>query len=237
MPMRARFSLTLRSALWFGLSVVLSLSITGCLQQTREISTGDFGPFSIGEDKAAVLAKLEDITDLHLVTVAPVTDAYLDPPTGQSVHELDSSDVALVWLDHHPFPLRIEYKDDVVARTWGTESECRASKPRMNIACEELKRLNSAIGVGLTRDQSYQAVLSFPTQLSKQMAASALGTSVVGESASDHRRHLLESDAWEFDGLRDQSRFSNPYYSNVTLYFSGGRLARVKHWSAPYELP
>jgi hypothetical protein len=157
----------------------------------------------------------------------------------KSVHALDGTDGVLVWLDHHPFPLRIEYEHDVVAKTWGASDECHASKPRMNVACEELKRLSATIRLGSSRVQSYQSVIDFPTQLSKQMGAFRPKPADFGTrtSTADYRSYLLSIDAWQFSGLEKQSKFEHPFNSTVTVYFTNGHLSRITHWSTPFELP
>jgi hypothetical protein len=221
--------------------LLLLLYVSGCAQQTTEISHGSYGPFSIGESKDVSLAKIERLTRVMSVEPIPAIDVQLDGPTLETLHALDANDGILVWLDHQPFPLRIELQNNVVVKKWGTDSKCIASSPRMNIACEETKRLNDAIPIGAHRSDAYKAIVGFGTPLPKQVGAFIVGLQEfrTGANASEqaYRRLILSNDAWKFEGLKDLSTYEKPFYSTVTLYFDHGHLSRIKHFSAPNEVP
>jgi hypothetical protein len=219
--------------------LLLLLYVSACAQQTTEISRGSYGPFSIGESKFVSLAKIERLTSVLSVEPIPPIDVQLSEPTLESIHALDASNGILVWLDHQPFPLRIELQNGVVVAKWGADPKCVASSPRMNYSCAELKRLNDAIPVGAHRSYAYKTIVEFVTPLSKQIGVFIVGLQEfrTGANASkqDYRRLILSNDAWKFDGLEDLSKYDKPFYSTVTLYFDHGNLSRIKHFSAKHE--
>ena len=223
------------------LLILLSFLVSGCAQQTKEVSSGTYGPFSIGESKASALAKTERIAKLRSITPVPCRELYLESPSQAALHQLDGDEGILVWLGHNPWPLRIELENNKISGTWGASSPCRASQVKMNFACEEVKRLSTALAPGMSRQETYNTIVTFQTPLSKQAGNFVVGLKEFSSSSQtteqEYRSFLLSKGGWKFDGLKELSRFNNPFYSTVTLSFEGDRLARVKHWSAPYELP
>jgi len=220
--------------------LLLLVVVSGCAQQTTEISRGSYGPFSIGESKVATLVKIERLTTVMSVEPISAVDVQLEKPTVESIHALDASDGVLVWLDHQPFPLRVELQNNVVVRTWGADSKCMASSPRMNVACAEIKRLNDAIPIGGLRGDAYKAIVGFRTPLPMTIGAFVVGlqdfrTGANG-SEQDYRRLILTNDSWRFEGLKELSKYDKPFYSTVTLYFDHGHLSRITHFSAPNEV-
>ncbi|TAK61526.1 hypothetical protein [Methylobacter sp.] len=226
--------------------VLVFMCISGC-EQTKEISHGTYGPFAIGDNKVITLEKVialektEAIRNMLFIEPIPSREVYLDGPTEESIHAVDENNGILVWLDHYPWPLRIELKDNVVVNTWGASEKCMASQPSMNIACSEIKRLANKIIIGSSRNDIYKTITSFDTELSKQ-----IGNFVVGlqefrtggnKSETGYTNLILANDAWQFNGLKQLSRFKNPFYSRVTLYFDKSHLSKIRHWSAPYEMP
>lgn len=191
--------------------------------------------------KPETLSVVENMTSITSIEPVSFEDIYLGEPTQQSIHALDKSDGILVWLEHNPFPLRIELKGNVVVNKWGASDKCIASNSRMNIACAEIIRLNNKIKIGSNRDEVYKVIIAYDTQLSKQIGNFIVGYQEfhVGKDKpkQDYRSLILSNDAWKFEGLKELSKYNNPYYSNVTLYFKEGRLSKIKHWSEKYELP
>jgi hypothetical protein len=209
-------------------------------QHTNEISSGSYGPFSIGEGKLTALGKIEKITSIRSIEPIPQNEIYLENPDLTSIHAVDVNDGVLVWLGHHPWPLRIELRDNVVVNKWGMSDQCRASQPQINLACSEVKRLASKVDIGATRTDFYKIIISFDTKLSKQVGNFVVGLQNfrIGKDNSEqaYRELILSNDAWQFEGLKELSKYKNPFYSQVTLYFHEGRLIKVKHWSSPYEM-
>ena len=221
------------------LVLLLVLTISGC-SQTIEISSGSYGPFSIGATKQETLLKIEGMVSITSIEPITLDNIYVDGPTKQSVHALDNSNGILVCLDNNPFPLRIEFIGNVVVNKWGANAKCIASNSRMNIACSEIIRLNSKIQIGSNRDEIYKVIIAYDTKLTKQIGNFVVGYQefrVGKERASqDYRNFILSNDAWEFDGLKELSKYNNPFESRVTLYFKEGRLSKIKHWSEKYEM-
>jgi hypothetical protein len=223
------------------LLILLSILVGGCAQQTKEVSSGTYGPFSIGENKSSALAKTERITTLSSVVAVASRELYIENPSQSELHQLDEDDGILVWVDHHPWPLRIELENNAVAKIWGAPMPCTASKERMNIACTEINRLSAQFSAGMSRQDAYRAIVTFHTSLSKQVGNFVVGPKELSPAAQatarEYRNFLLSKNGWQFEGLKELPRFNEPFYSTVTLYFRGDRLIKIKHWSAPYELP
>lgn len=218
----------------------LSMTLCGCTHNTKEIASGSYGPFAIGETKLATLNKIEKITSILAIEPATSNKVHLEDPNPNSIHAIDANDGILVWLDHHPWPLRVELKNDVIVNKWGMSEKCQASQARMNFACSEVKRLADRINVGGSRAEAYKVILSFDTTLSKSVGNFVVGLQEfrVGQSTSvqAYRELLLSNNTWQFEGLRELSKYKNPFYSTVTLHFQDGRLSKIKHWSAPDEM-
>jgi len=221
--------------------LLFALFAIGLFEQTTNISSGSYGPFSIGDSKAATLEKVERITAIVAVEPVPPDDIYLVRPTLKSIHALDKSNGILVWLDEMPFPLRIEMSGNAVTNKWGTVQKCLPSQTRLGMACSEINRLSPEIAIGFSRDDVYKTIIAFDTKLSKQVGPFVVGLQEFrtgkNKSEPEFRKLILANDAWQFDGLKQLSRYKNPFYSRVTLYFSGDRLSKIRHWSAPYEMP
>ena len=219
---------------------LLFIFLTGCMQQTKEISEGTYGPFSIGDTKEVALAKIEHLTPIRSIEPIPPIEVYLENPTLESIHVLDNSNGILVWLDHQPWPLRIELKDNIVVNKWGASDKCVASQSNMMIACGKIQNLSEEILIGSHRKLVYEKIASFNTNLSKQVGHFIIGLQEFrtgkNKSEVDYRTLLLANDAWQFAGLKELSKYENPFYSRVTLYFKAGKISHIKHWSAPYEM-
>lgn len=220
--------------------LILTLFLSGCGQQTTEISSGSYGPFSIGENKVSALSKLETLVGIPNIGLIPAQSLYLESPTLESMHSLDKDNGILVWLDHHPFPLRIEFDNDVVINKWGI-LPCRASVERMNIACNEIHRLNYQITIGSSRTGVYKTIITFDTNLSKQAGNFLVGyqeyrINYDKRMSQAYKDLILANETWEFYGLKELSKYSDPFNSTVTLYFENNRLSRIKHWSTQHEL-
>jgi hypothetical protein len=87
----------------------------------------------------------------------------------------------------------------------------------------------------------YSAILNFKTNLSKQVGNFVVGLQDFRDGKNNsqiaYKELLMSNDVWQFEGLKELSKYKNPFYSRVTLYFHDRRLAKIKHWSAPYEMP
>ena len=147
----------------------------------------------------------------------------------------------MVWVNEQPFPLRVEFEDDEVSKTWGATSDCIASVEAMNTACRATLFLSEQIDIGNTRKAVYEVILSNQNAWNLQVGNFVPGWQEFRTSASidtDHyKEFLLQNDAWQFSALKSLSKYQNPFYSRITVYFVNDKLFKIVHWSAPYELP
>lgn len=219
-------------------SYFLMLLLSGCTESTNVIHSGSYGPFSIGDDKQTALIKLQAIEDLTSVVPVIYPEIYIENPNSTSISSLDNSDGLLIWLNHHPFPLRVELSQNKVTKKWGAFEKCIASQQKMNIACQEIIGLNTKIELGMTRNEVYEKILNYRTTLSKQIGNFLIISNTIGPASLDQQKAvLLQSNGWRFSGLEQQSKYSAPYYSEVTIGFKNNAITEIKHWSSPHELP
>ena len=217
------------------LFVIGALILSGC---TRTVDVGQYGPFYIGESKPSVLDKILKMN----IKPAPIKykKLFIDKPSQKDLQKLDNDDGILVWLDKLPFPLRIVLDRNLVVKTWGSREKCIASVEKMNIACNEIRRLDNTINVGMSREDVYKSLLRFDTKLLMQV-----GNFVVGyqeyrtgknTSKNGYNALLLSKNAWTFTGLKELLWFGQ-FYSKVTVVFKDDKLVKIEHWGFPFELP
>lgn len=215
--------------------MIFVLYLNGC---TKTIDNGTYGQFIIGESKTSVLNKILELN----IKPSPITfeNIYINNPTEGDFETLDNENGILIWFDQDPFPLRIILSENAVLKTWGSSGVCRASKEKMNVACNEIKRLGNLIHSGIARDALYKLLNGFDSSLSMQ-----LGNFVVGYQSfrvnknapqKEYQALLLSNNAWSFTGLRDLL-WLNHYYSNVKVYFKDEKLIKIEHWRFLVELP
>jgi hypothetical protein len=187
------------------------------------------------------LGQTEKIVSVRAIEPLTATKVYLENPDSKSIHGLDGNNGILIWLDHYPWPLRIEFKNEVVVKKWGMSNKCLASETRMRMDCSSINRLADTINIGASRVMVYSAILNFKTNLSKQVGNFVVGLQDFRDGKNNsqiaYKELLMSNDVWQFEGLKELSKYKNPFYSRVTLYFHDGRLTKIKHWSAPYEMP
>jgi hypothetical protein len=184
---------------------------------------------------------LESIYDQALkVTPVLATKLYINEPTISILQSLNNDNGILVWLDHQPYPLRIVIEKDELKRIWGAEFSCVSSQEKSNLACEEVRRLDSLFSVGMKRSEIYSAIISFDTKfvitVGNFLVGVQRGSAKGNYSEDEYYALLMSADAWKFDGLRDLLLFEH-FYSDVTRYFDEDRLSRIEHWRFLFETP
>ena len=193
----------------------------------------------MGDEKSIVLAKLEKLR--VFIVPEPYEKLYFDDSSEVSLHRLSSSEGVLIWLEHNPMPLRIEFSGDKVVRTWPkfqVNPYANANYQRLDATLSELQR---QIETGMLKQVVFELISEFG-----KLHQLAVGNFVVGwQEFSENpkligtqpfRELLLRNDAWSFEGLKDLVWYK-PYYSQVTLYFKDGRLERIEHYKFPFDLP
>lgn len=224
------------------LIAVLALLCAAC---TRTVNSGSYGPFQIGESKVAVLKTLEE-RHIFYVEPEPTPEIRIENPSRAAYERFSNEDGILVWLQEYPFPLRIEFANGVVAKTWPQVERNPNSPPDMQEVQIELKRLQSLIVPGTPRTEVYDRLANFHTPFPLSVGNFVPGYQkfrVKGFSGTpmthwtdEFRALLMRTDTWKFEGLKELVWYT-PYYSTVTLRFRGGKLIRIEHFRFPFEVP
>ncbi len=217
------------------MALLIGLPSAGC---TKIVEKGTYGPFEIGESKIEALKQTKGL-GVHLEPVV-AEDIHIKNPNMNDLIRLNSSDGILVWLGGQPWPLRIEFTNDRVSALWPKfDNDAYSPKSKQELD-RELARLSSIIKVGSTRIDTYKTLLDFRTSYSLEVGNFIVGYQKFIEAhrfeGSDYDAMLMQNSAWQFTGLRDLVWF-NPYYSEVTLYFDGNKLKKIRHWRFPFEVP
>jgi hypothetical protein len=214
------------------------------------------GHFGSVKTKVEVLEQTRgDRVYLTAVRGKPTT-VYISSLNAEDPAQLNWSDAVVVYLgadgakmsassslavdDEWARPLRIEFASDRISALRrespddGTR-EKEGSQPKD----EELTRLSETMAIGMTREEANRQLRAFKTRYRIRITASARlydGSHLDGDAFGEREVELLNSDEWEFSGLRQLTHF-NPPYSRVTLFFEGDKLRRIEHWTFPIELP
>ena len=227
-----------RPGVWL---LLILLTTAGC---EREITSGDYGPLSIGQLKTeaieALIAYGKRLTHIHPV---PYPKYYIESPSRDDLaRHLSSQAGVLVWIGKEPFPLRIEFETDLVSNVWPVYRLYPATAELMKSKRRELIRLRRLIALGMSREAVFDTLTEF-----ESIFEMAVGNFVVGyqkfrttragfDDDPDYRNLLLANDAWKFRGLKEELWYE-PFYSNVTIIFRNDRIERIMHSHFPFELP
>ena len=215
--------------------------LIGCTSQTTEITTGSYGPFLIGDSNRVTLAKVEKIIHPCSIEAILSEEIYVENPTLDNLKVFNRSNGILIWLDRNPSPLRLVLDGEKFIKVKDPIEKCQSSNEKINIRCREMNKLIKNLEFTNSRADVYQAIVEFETELHKSVGNYFLGFGYCNTdeewSIASYKTFLLDNDAWRFYGLKELSRFNNPFYSDVKLYFYEEKLSKVVHWSAPYEVP
>jgi hypothetical protein len=96
---------------------------------TRTTRYGHYGPLQIGDEREKTLRKLEQI-GVGYIEPLPYESIVIENPSEQDIAKVDRSEGVLVWLAGDYFPLRIEFVNGQVSRTWPVmKMEIRSGQP------------------------------------------------------------------------------------------------------------
>lgn len=219
---------------------LLWLAVVLCTACTRTITSGTYGPLHIGADKSMVMAVLES-SKLYDVEPLPSTKLYIDHLTSADLKTFREGDGILITVNQHPFPLRIEFSQGKVSKTWPTFGESVASLPEMRQADSQLADLQRSIPVGTSRSDVYSRISSFASSRMVSAGNFVVGYQTFRENGipvpwtEAFKALLLNVDTWKFEGLGDQLWY-RAFYSTVTLYFKDDKLVHIEHFHFPFEL-
>jgi hypothetical protein len=221
--------------------ILFFILLLGCTEQTTKINSGSYGPYAIGDSNELTLEKSEKITHLCSIRAILSEDIYVENPNVDNLSALNQSNGILIWLDHDPSPIRLVLDGNKFIKVKNTKENCHASDEKLNIVCNEVNRLREALEFAKTRDDIYGIITDFETNLHKNVGNYLLGYGHCDAnkewSIKSYREFLLNNDAWELHGLKELSRYNDPFYSGVYLYFENSKLSKIIHKSAPYEMP
>jgi hypothetical protein len=111
----------------------------------------------------------------------------------------------------------------------------------MNIACRKAFSISQEIHTGDSRASVYDLITKSQNDISIQVGNFVIGYQQfrTGESTDMdlYKELLLKNNAWQFSGFKSLSKYQDPFYSRISLYFQDEKLAKIIHWSSPYEMP
>lgn len=224
--------------------IILCMMLNGCFEETKIITSGDYGPISIGDHKSILLEKVEKFVSISSIHPVVSEIIYLESPNIDTLQKLNNENGIEIWVNKVPFPLRIEFLENKVVNIWGATNRCIASKEAMNFACNKTFLISNLINIGDSRETVYRVISNNQNDCDIQV-----GNFVVGyqefrirrnnksKDSDEYKELLMANDAWKFNGLKSLSKYHDPYYSDITLYFNNDKLIKIVHWSSPYEMP
>lgn len=231
------------------LSVILTVvlvAVTGC---KSEITSGAYGPISIGQSKLEALAALTAHGIWRIGSVL-YHGRYINNPTHDDLVKNFSDEAGIqVRIGGYPHPLRIEFIDNLVSKTWPNYQSYTPLDPELIIKFREMKRLQKLIKSGFTRDAVFGGISKFETRFLQEVRNFVVGENQFREippankvDANDleYQKLVLFNDGWRFSGLKEEVWYEpilSPVESTVTVYFRNGRIERIEHWHLPVELP
>src|SRR4029077_340999 len=126
---------------------------------TRTTRYGHYGPLKIGEEKGKILLRLEQM-GVRYVEPQPYESVFIENPSDQDIAKLDQSDGVLVWIRGDYFPLRVEFVNGQVSRTWPLmETSHQPAKVQEKILL--YAQLQARLKEGTPRSAAYQVILEF----------------------------------------------------------------------------
>jgi len=110
-----------------------------------------------------------------------------------------------------------------------------------SVACRKIASINQEIDIGDSRTEVYEVITKNKNGASIQVGNFVPGYQQfrIGQSTDIelYKELLLKNDAWEFSGFKSLSKYQDPFYSRISLYFQSENLAKIIHWSSPHEMP
>ena len=221
------------------------LALAGC---KIEITSGEYGPVSVGQTKLEARAALKS---QGLWRVHPVVypKRYINNPTRADLAAQLSEDAGvMVWIGHHPWPLRIEFDGEFVTRTWPDDSISPSAPEHMKVKAREVARLQQRIKPGAHRGQIFDTIAAFETPFDVSVGNFVVGyqrfyvmdRKEIRANDAQYEELILANDGWRFNGLKDEIWYApiiEPWTSIVTIYFREDRIERIEHEHFPIELP
>lgn len=243
--------MSIGKVIWAGLaatSIAVVLLILFILGGTKEITTGSYGPFTIGEEKSQSAATLQQL-GVWPPQSRPFHDTLLVAPSIAELRRVFSEDGGIVVWFGRPFPMRLEFAGDTLVRMWPKFVPKTRSNPNPgDIAIDEaMLSFQDQITIGMSRSEVFGRIASHGTGLTASVSTHVARSDVFRglsfqqlQNDLSYSEFVYEQSGWRFSGLGHllwYSGFSTPYYSQVSLFFEHERLARIEHFHGPAELP
>jgi len=215
--------------------------LTGCVEETKVVTSGSYGQLKIGDTKQETMDKASKHVGIEFIKPIVSEKIYIASPDNNDLKRLNTENGIVIWVNRDPLPLRVEFLENKVVKTWGARNKCIASKESMNIACRKIAHINQEIDTGDSRTEVYEVITKNKNGVSIQVGNFVPGYQQfrIGQSTDIelYKELLLRSDAWEFSGFKSLSKYQDPFYSRISLYFQSEKLVKIIHWSSPYEMP
>tara|TARA_R110001583_G_scaffold112684_2_gene262590 strand:+ start:190206 stop:190880 length:675 start_codon:yes stop_codon:yes gene_type:complete len=217
---------------------------------TRVISTGSYGPFTIGEEKSQSVATLERL-GVWPPKPRPFHDTLLEAPDRTELQRNFSEDEGIVVWFGQAFgaPMRLEFLGDTLERTWPTFEPKTWSNPnpRYDEINAAMLAFQDQITIGMSRSDVFERIAGNETGLKAFVSTHVAHVDIFDAQSYERRQvdpsysdFVRDNSGWSFTGLHHliwYSSFVAPHYSQVSLFFENDRLQRIEHFHGPVELP
>ena len=234
-----------RSARFVVLLLLVLVAAAGCKQ---EITSGDYGPVTIGQPKLEALAALK-ANGLWPIRPILYNERRVENPSQGNLAKIFSDDAGiLVWIGEYPGPVSIEFVDSLVSRTW-PEYQITPSTPEdTKTEQRELARLKRLIEPSMSKEAVFDALEKFETNFRLTVGNFVVGyrqprvtitTARALAKDPDYQKLILTNDGWQFHGLEREiwyGLFLSPFQSEVTIYFRNDRIERIEHEHFPFDI-
>lgn len=232
------------------ISIAVVMLLMFILGGTKVVTTGPYGPFTIGEEKSRSAATLERL-DVWPPQSAPFHDTLLEAPSTTELQRVFSEDNGIVVWFGQSFgvPMRLEFAGDTLARMWPTFAPKTWSNPNPGYDAidDAMLSLQDQITIGISRSDVFEWIASHDAGLAAYVSTHVARADTFRDLTYEqlqgdpsYSEFVYEQSGWRFTGLDHllwYSGFATPYYSRVSLFFERERLARIEHFHGPTELP
>lgn len=232
------------------ISIAVVMLVMFIIGGTKVVTTGSYGPFTIGEEKSRSAATLEHL-GVWPPQSAPFHNTLLEAPSIAELQRVFSEDNGIVVWFGQSFgvPMRLEFAGDTLDRMWPNFAPRTRSNPNPGYDAidDAMLSFQNQITIDMSRGDVFERIASQDTGLtayvSTHVARADTFRDLSYEQLQDDQSYsgfVYEQSGWRFIGLDHllwYSGFATPYYSRVSLFFDREKLARIEHFHGPTELP
>ncbi len=231
--------------------IAFILLVITALGSTKVITSGSYGPFTIGEEKQKSAATLERLGLWPPTRALPPKRPRLEAPELSDLLRVFGEDEGvMVFLGlPHGSAMRLEFEDDILTRIWPKFAPRTRSNPNPGYdeSHDALFILQGEISIGMSRREAFDRIANDGSGLNVFVSAHVAGEDLFRQLSLDEKQNgeaysdfVYSKSGWQFRGLDHLVWYSvvvAPHYSTVRLFFENEQLLRIEHFHGPIELP